>query len=83
MQHEGMEYVLTNGNVIAEKALRDRLLTPNVQMESQRDDYENIIETLHKVKDHLITTIECIKPKRCALCTEKIKIHKAFSKGQK
>ena len=47
-QHEGMEYVLTNGNVIAEKALRDRLTTPNVQMASQHDDCENIIETLHK-----------------------------------
>ena len=47
-QHEGMEYVLTNGNVIAEKALRDRLLTPFVQMASQYDDCENIIETLHK-----------------------------------
>ena len=43
-----MEYVLTNGNVIAEKALRDRLITPFVEMASHHDDCENIIETLHR-----------------------------------
>ena len=47
-QHEGMEYVLTNENVIAEKALRDRRTNSNVQMASQHDDCENVIETLHK-----------------------------------
>ena len=43
-----MEYVLTNGNVIAEKALRDRLTNPNVRMASQHDACEKIMETLHK-----------------------------------
>ena len=47
-QHEGMEYVLTNENVIAEKALRARLTNSNVQMASQHDDCEKIIEMLHK-----------------------------------
>ena len=47
-QHEGMEYVLTNENVSAEKALRDQLTSSNVQMASQHDDCENVIETLHK-----------------------------------
>ena len=43
-----MEYVLTNENVIVEKALRDRLTNSNVQMASQHDDCEKVIETLHK-----------------------------------
>ena len=47
-QHEGMEYVLTNENVMAERALRDRLTTTNVVMMSQEDNCGNVIETLHK-----------------------------------